>query len=378
MKTILKSFLMFLGVTIAFSSCSDWTETEIKDPENLTDAQKTEEYYENLRAYKNTDHPVAFGWFGEWVGSGASLEHSLRGLPDSVDFVSIWGNWKNLDEARIADKKYVKEVKGTRAMVCFIVQSYGDQLTPEGADAADFWLFGQTYGEDVDLDSVRVVNYANAICDTIDKYDYDGFDYDYEPNYGHSGNISKSAFSQKKYERIFVRTLAKRLGPLSGTGRLLVMDGEPQTIAGDLGECFDYFIVQAYACTSASNLDSRIAAAISNLTQPAEGTSKYLSPDSPFYPSRYLTAEEIAKKYIVTENFESYAATGGVSFTDRNGNVMRSLEGMARWQPIINGRTVQKGGIGTYRMQLEYKVSGFDETYPYLRKGIHIMNPVVK
>ena len=107
MKTILKSFLMFLGVTIAFSSCSDWTETEIKDPENLTDAQKTEKYYENLRAYKKTDHPVAFGWFGEWVGSGASLEHSLRGLPDSVDFVSIWGNWKNLDEARIADKKYV-------------------------------------------------------------------------------------------------------------------------------------------------------------------------------------------------------------------------------------------------------------------------------
>ena len=167
MKTILKSFLMFLGVTIAFSSCSDWTETEIKDPENLTDAQKTEEYYENLRAYKKTDHPVAFGWFGEWVGSGASLEHSLRGLPDSVDFVSIWGNWKNLDEARIADKKYVKEVKGTRALVCFIVDNYGTQLTPEGETPADFWLFGQTYGEGVDLDSVRVANYANAICDTL-------------------------------------------------------------------------------------------------------------------------------------------------------------------------------------------------------------------
>ena len=263
MKTILKSFLVFLGATITLSACSDWTDTEIKNPENLTDAQRTEEYYANLRAYKQTDHPIAFGWFGEWVGSGLSLEHSMRGLPDSVDVVSIWGNWKNLDAARIADKKYAKEVKGIRAMICFIVQSYGDQLTPSGEDRADFWLFGN-YSESDDLDSVRVVNYANAICDTIDKYDYDGFDYDYEPNYGHSGDISKSSFSAKKYERIFVRTLAKRLGPLSGSGKLLVMDGEPQTIAGDLGECFDYFIVQAYACSGASNLDSRMAAAISD------------------------------------------------------------------------------------------------------------------
>ncbi len=53
------------------------------------------------------------------------------GLPDSVDFVSIWGNWKNLDEARMLDKKKVKEQKGTRALMCFIVANVGDQLTPE-------------------------------------------------------------------------------------------------------------------------------------------------------------------------------------------------------------------------------------------------------
>ena len=357
MKTILKSLLLFLGATLALSACSDWTETEIKDPANLTDAQKTEEYYENLRAYKKTDHPVAFGWYGGWVGNGASLEHSLRGLPDSVDFVSIWGNWHSLTPERIADKKYAREVKGIRALICFIVDNYGVQLTPSDVDRKDFWLFGDYDPETDDLDSVRVANYANAICDTIDKYDYDGFDYDYEPNYGHAGDISSRSY--KKYEIIFVRTLAKRLGPLSGSGKLLVMDGEPQTIASELGECFDYFIVQAYACSSASNLDNRLNSTISNF-------------------SGYLTPEEVAKKYIVTENFESYASAGGVSFTDREGNRMQSLEGMARWQPIINGRTVQKGGIGTYHMEYEYKVSGYNETYPYLRKGIHIMNPVIK
>ena len=90
-----------------------------------------------------------------------------------------------------------------------------------------------------------------------------------------------------------------------------------------------------------------------------------------------LEPEEVAKKYIVTENFENYALSGGVSFTDRNGNEMRSLEGMARWQPIINGKKVQKGGIGTYHMEYEY-MAGKQPSYPALRKGIQIMNPAIK
>ena len=108
--------------------CSDWTKPEAEDffemPGN--------DYYENLRAYKRSEHSVAFGWFGGWTGVGASMVGSLMGLPDSVDFVSIWGNWKNLDEARMLDKKKVKEQKGTRALMCFIVANVGDQLTGAG------------------------------------------------------------------------------------------------------------------------------------------------------------------------------------------------------------------------------------------------------
>ena len=51
--------------------------------------------------------------------------------------------------------------------------------------------------------------------------------------------------------------------------------------------------------------------------------------------------QEVAKKYIVTENFESFAQDGGVAFTDRYGNKMQSLEGMARWTPIIDDQNYQ-------------------------------------
>ena len=90
MKNIIKSLLAIAGATMLISACS--TDVEIKDPANLTDPARSEEYYAALREYKKTDHEVAFGWFGNWVGAGASLENSLRALPDSVDFVSIWGN----------------------------------------------------------------------------------------------------------------------------------------------------------------------------------------------------------------------------------------------------------------------------------------------
>lgn len=342
MKNIFKLMLLMAAASLTVTACD--TDLEIKNPANLTAPDRSPEYYEALRAYKKTDHAVAFGWFGNWVGSGASLENSLRGLPDSVDFVSIWGNWRNLSQERKADLEYVQSVKGTRALLCFIVANVGDQLTPDGEDQFTYWGSGDE----------AIVNYANAICDTIDKYGYDGFDYDYEPNYGSPGNIS----GKPEAEKVFIETLAKRIGPKSGTGRMLVIDGEPQTINPELGPCFDYFIVQAYSCYGDEDLDGRLSSTIRNF-------------------SGVLEPEDVARKYIVTENFENYAAAGGVTYYDRQGNTMMSLEGMARWQPIVNGKKVRKGGIGTYHMEYEYN-AGKQPTYPALRKGIQIMNPSVK
>ena len=58
---------------------------------------------------------------------------------------------------------------------------------------------------------------------------------------------------------------------------------------------------------------------------------------------------------IMTENFEATDAAmdGGYDYTDRYGNKMKSLEGMARWQPS-NG--FRKGGAGTYHMELHQNI----------------------
>ncbi len=374
MNKVTKSLLTLSCALLGLASCSKWTDTEIKNPTDLTSSSKTPEYYEQLRAYKKTDHQVAFGWFGNWTGTGASLQGSLAGLPDSVDFVSLWGGWKNPSEAQLADLRYVQQVKGTRAMICFIVQDLGAQITPAISDAKkaeyttagiaesehnskwtkEFWGWSDDITDEGTTARMNAIaKYANAICDTIDKYGYDGFDIDYEPNFGHRGNLSGNA----EHMLHFIQTLGKRIGPKSGTNRLLVIDGEPQSIVPASGPYFDYFIVQAYNCSGDADLDNRLSRTITNFTG-------------------VLSAEEVARKYIVTENFEDHAQAGGFSFTDRYGNEMKSLEGMARWTPFVGGKAVRKAGVGTYHMEYEYIVSGLgDARYPFLRKAIQIMNP---
>lgn len=355
MKKLLYAFILpILALCLTFAACEDWTDVEPKHSENMMGSIFTDEYYEALRAYKASDHPVTFGWFGNWTGNGASLEKSMAGLPDSVDFISIWGNWRELNEAQKTDLKYVQEVKGTKALMCFIISNIGDQLTPKDYDgsAKEYWGW-----DDNDPASIEnaIKNYANAICDTIDKYGYDGFDIDYEPNFGHSGNMA----SYDERMLLLIQTFRERLGTKAETGKLIVLDGEPQTIVSEAGPYIDYFIVQAYDSWGDGDLDSRLNSTINNF----EGV---------------LSPEEVAKKYVVTENFEKWALSGGASFTDRYGNKMKSLEGMARWTPIINDKKCVKGGVGTYHMEYEFIISGYEGSYPYLRNATRIMNPPIK
>ena len=157
----------------------------------------------------------------------------------------------------------------------------------------------------------------------------------------------------------FVETLSKRIGPKSGTGRMLVVDGEPDAFPKELGTHFDYFLLQAYNTSLDSQLDSRFKTQVDHF----QGV---------------LTTEEVAKKIIVCEDFEQHSSTGGSNFTARNGVVVPSLLGMAYWIPTYNGKTYTKGGVGTYHMEYDYGKSSANGTYKWLRQAIQIMNPSFK
>lgn len=362
---------MLLSLAAPFvASCSDWTETEAESfPEEIT----SEEYYAALRAYKQTDHQVAFGWYSGWNAEGAFMKTSLAGIPDSMDIVSIWDNGLDLSDAQKRDMQFVQQVKGTKIIYCSIIDNIGKGMTPksvtanweENGYASEQDAINEFWGWPEDESNAEAVEnairtYARAVADTLNKYGYDGFDIDYEPVAGpYHGNIVKQSDNNNFF--IFVDELGKYFGPKSGTGKLLVIDGEPQRITDrpEIGHYFDYFIIQAYSCSGDGNLNGRLIDG--NVWGPALISTF----------GEELGEEKVTNMTIMTENFEAVdiAMNGGYDFTDSYGNKMKSLEGMARWVPR-NG--FQKAGVGAYRMEAEF---GTNPEYKNMRNAIQIMNP---
>lgn len=317
-----KLILSIIGGIFLFAACEK--QNEIETLEIQVPPTKSEAYYERLRTYKQTKHPIAFGWFGYWSASGSSMSTRLANVPDSVDIISLWGNWNNITPAMKEDMEFVRNVKGTKVI---------------------FTIFAHDVPKAYQVNKEGIEKYASDMCDTVYKYGYDGLDLDYEPGYGGVGPLASGEGHMDNME-IFVRKLSEKLGPASRTGKLLTIDGVISHLNPGLAKLFDYGIVQAYGSNSETGLQSGFNGAYDYGWKP--------------------------EQYIITENFESLWSTGGnPDYTDAKGERMPSLIGMARFNPTQG----IKGGVGAYHMEYEYLAL---PDYKYLRQAIQIMNPAKK
>lgn len=363
MKIFRRIIPFFLIGMASFSSCSDWTDVELKDIDhiggyNTNCNAESEEYYSNLRAWKETSknygRPVSFGWFSNWSPTGAVRKGYLTSLPDSIDMVSMWSGPFNISEAKKRDKEFVQKVKGTKVFVCYILHNIGTGITPawvaqktidenKGKSEKDvnilvskavdeYW--GYTSGVQGSADHIEAIRkYAKVLCDSIVKYDYDGLDIDWEPNGAGDGYGNLKCYDGEpgKYLAVLVEALSEYLGPKAtkntGKYRYLLVDGELQNVSRESGQYFDYFITQAYG---SSWLDGRV-----KTVQRTFGE---------YYDTR---------KHIFTENFESYSKNGG-----------KLLK-----QAAYNSAQGPKGGVGAFRLDNDY------DNYPdykYVRQAIQI------
>lgn len=290
-----------------------------------------EAYLEDLRAYKKTDHLVMFGWFAYWNPGSPDLTFSLDELPDSVDFVSNWGGWSNLSDLHLEQMARMKQ-KGTRITIGWIVENVGSGFR-EGMQCPE-WS---------DDPYTAIEQYAKAICDTIAKYDYDGFDLDYEPQFAspwggmHCGKdwdkdwthsrplISCDRYSGKDYENHFFRKLREYLPE----GKLLNINGSLGWIDPAVLDLFDYFIAQSYNGSASSWY--QIA------------TDRGIDP----------------KKVIVTETFQT-----------NKGNADGFVDRYAKYATDRVDRNI--GGIGAFHINEDYL---HGPNYKNVRKAIQVMNP---
>lgn len=303
-------FTAFIAVNLF--SCDDWTEM---DPKNFEPAPLTDEYYAALREYKKSDHALAFGWFGSWSGQGASsLYYSLKSVPDSVDILSVWGPYGNLTDFQREDLKYVQQVLGTR--VVFTVFSHNMANLPGGFENI----------------AENIPSAAQALADTIHKYGYDGIDFDHECG-------PRDLF----YDKTNMTTLLRETREKIGSEKIIMVDGHISYITEEGWKYATFAVAQTYNTSSPSTLINSY-----------NTVKNYIGPE----------------RFICTENFEKYAATGGYpNYRDPDHGTIPSLLGMAYWNPEAG----RKGGIGSFHMEYEYAMN-----YKALRQAIQVMNPAKK
>ena len=368
------------------ASCSKWTDMEIQHPVDLTKPGHDEAYYKALRDYKNSDHQIAFSYYSAWTGVGTNMQSSLMGLPDSVDLISLWGGWKNPTEAQLKDLRAAQQKKGLKAMICFLVLDMGAGVTPDPTEAekaalkeGESWThkyWGWSTAQTPEGKAARraaVVKYANAICDVIEEYGYDGFDIDAEPNYSHPFSTNYEMWRMDREDGVstlmtlFIETLGKRIGPMAeteaGRKRILALDGEPDALPPTHAKYFNYFIIQAYG------------------DGVGYGNGHFQGMLRAY--KDVLSVEEICKKSIFVVNFESGATRGGQAG-------LGQILNFALQNPVVDGVTYRKGGVGAFRVDLEYAittpdvVNGIDMSpvkglsYPWWRRAIQLMNPTIK
>lgn len=300
-----------------------WAEEDKRNEENEKAYQK---YLENLRAYKKTNHPIMFGWFNAWQPDGAGKYPKLSLLPDSMDVVSIWGNWHSLTEEKIKELHAV-QAKGTKVVIGWIIENIGDQIK-----------WGRENWPADDTQAIK--EYAKAIVDTINKYGYDGFDFDYEPSYAspfkpgnHCGNLTScSRNSGKEKEILFMKTMRELLGP----DKLFHLNGSIHWLDPSAAQYFDRFVVQSYN----------------------GGSTSFNSWAADVY-SRLKVGPE---KIIFTESFQNKPASLRSSFVKTYADYVISKKGNV-------------GGIGVFHINED----AFEEnTYKNIREAISIMNPAIK
>ncbi|HJD75634.1 MAG TPA: glycoside hydrolase family 18 [Bacteroides reticulotermitis] len=330
MKTI-KYLLALATIGGLMASCDTDKESEsIQNPYTYSEL-----YYQNLRDYKASDHPISFGWFAQY-GQQNSLGVRFLGLPDSLDICSMWGGIPAKENTAIWEEiRFVQKVKGTKMFAVAITR-----IDAETDDHA----FKQAYNEARQMPAGEEKNaainksiemYAEYFLDQVFENDLDGFDADYEP---------EGDFLSGSYFNYFMKYLAKYMGPNPDITK-----------------------------------EERLQLIQERYGKDVTDTDKMLCVDTPGDPSSEL--------YAICNYYFKQAYGGGTSSSWPSEKVvyccnmgdnwqgdMSTMYSQARYKPT----TGKKGGFGAFFIHRDYNVHDNNPSpYKRFRECIQIQNPAI-
>ncbi len=327
---ILKYILSAIFIGCLVTSC----DTDVENVDVISPYTYSDQYYQNLRDYKKSDHSIAWGWFSDYTQS-FSLATRFAGLPDSLDICSLWGGIPSDDSTHVdthylpdvyKEMKDVHQKKGTKFVVPTIIRIHN---YPQFYDS--IWV-------NKNNPDSAMIEYAKSLLRPIFENGLDGIDLDYEPE---GDPLSGDNLD------FFVKYIGKFVGPMANDSNKIVFD-DGFTIKGDstMLLCIDYF-----SETPSSNTDSYTNWYVNQTYGSAPG-------GKPFGSCAY-------EKIVYTENV-------GDKWKEAECGKLLTY---ARYQPSVG----RKGGFGAFFMHRDYINTGYGySNYANMRRGIQIQNPAIR
>lgn len=321
--------IILIGCTLSIFSCSK-EDTKDKAEINKRITHSASLYLENLKAYKNSPHPLMAGYFNKLEETGDNQLANLSNIPDSVDIVDIFTNMHRSNETLWVKKDAIKkdiarlQEKGTKVVNCFWMTDYERYKhadgTPLGDNEKDYALF------------------ADSVYFYSSEWGLDGIDMDMEP-----GII----YSKTKTIGI-LNALSKRFGPRSGNKNLFVFDTDQRSgtsifnIFNETMGNYSYVFFQAYNCPGDA----------------WHGDSAELTATMNSYTKNFNK-----EKFLAFANGQSRCAWDINNFS---GGKRPQIVEYADWA-VKN----KAGGVGIYGINYDYN----NNNYQNVKAAIKLMNP---
>ncbi len=345
--------LAALAAGLLLASCSEWTQTESLGIDNPTygekDPQAWAQYMDDLRDYKNSDHPVLYAVLDN-PAMPFSAAYRLAMMPDSIDIIAL-GNPGELQQWMIDDIKAVQQ-KATKVL-CTLSFTHIEALY-------ELQPAPQTDGEGDAPDGF--LDFAAGWLDTqlglCARYGYDGVVANFMGKAAdHMDEVQKELYQAR------VELFTSRIGDWleANTGKMFVFEGIPQNLPDrTLLTRADYIVLRS-------------------IEQPANmaeyGTQVLLAMGAEGVPT---------DRFIITVDPYSTDNTDvETGFITVAGSQVRAMP-PAAWWVITPNASFGKAGLAVNNVQDDYylvvKKEGEKKksAYQFTREAIAIMNPAPK
>lgn len=316
--------LLFIiaGCFLTVACDTDVEKIEVQKPYTYS-----EQYYEQLRAFKKSAHEISYVYYADWapvegntnMKNPASWNERIAGLPDSLDICNLWMGIPTPETQPVAyaDMVECQRKKGTR-FVFHADASHYNHAFYDRNDQFEYVVNPSTGSNRYyDLRQARTEEalkaYARWACDTVVKCGLDGVDFDYE-----GWTAADLMVVVKECDRFFGSSSQY-------ADKLVIVDYFNTSPPVEIDNYCDYIVKQAYSGQGAG-----------------VGANGH--------------ADE---KMVYCESF-GQNPTGG------------QIWKYAAWEPA-DGR--HKGGCGAFYVERNYFNTLNGVPYQAIREAIQIMNP---